>query len=529
LSHHVPNCDAAKDGINYVAFSHFAIKKIIAKLKTKSAGGPDGIPPIFLKNVASILVSPLVFLYTVFFESTFIPSVWLSAYITPVYKKGDSSLCENYRPISLTCTMCKIMESVIKQQLVNHLLRKGLISKNQHAFVVKHSTVTNLLECVYDWEVSLHSRQPEDTIYVDFSCAFDSVVHAKLIFKLHNLGVGGLLLGWIATFLSNRSQIVVVEHCFSQSSPVKSGVPQGSVLGPVLFILFVNDIAGLGETNDVTLKLFADDLKIYSSISSSTAAAHLQGALSDLESWCELWQMRVNVAKTTVLHLGSNNPKTKYFFNGKDLSFSDEVRDLGISIDVRLSYDKHISNICNKASSRIGVLFRGFATRNLRILRKDYVSYIRPVLEYASPVWCPYLLKYIKAIEKVQRQFTKRISQLSDLSYGERLAALDLETLEIRRLKADLLLYYKIVHNLTPWQANAYFSFADCDHYGTRSNDFRLIKPVCRTNHFGAVFFHRCITCWNELPNDVINSSSVFAFKKNIAKIDLRSYLTLSL
>jgi hypothetical protein len=342
------------------------------------------------------------------------------------------------------------MEAIIKDQLMSYLRSKGLISKQQHAFVVKHSTVTNLLECTHDWAVAIHGRQPVDAIYIDFSRAFDSVVHSKLIFKLTSYGISGKLLCWIDAFLSCRTQCVVTEHCYSRWLPVVSGVPQGSVLGPILFILFIDDISNIciGRPS-VSHKLFADDLKLYSTIQSDYDRAAIQGALDRLQHWCFDWQLNINIDKCHVLHIGRKPTNCTYFINGRQVGATDVVPDLGVYIDPLLKFDEHINKIIGKAYSRVGVLFKGFASRNIAVLKLAYVTYIRPLLEYASNVWSPHLIKHINAIERVQKRFTKRIPLLSRLSYPERLALIDLEPLELRRLKADLVLYYKCLHNLS--------------------------------------------------------------------------------
>ena len=203
--------------------------------------------------------SPIASLFACSFDSGFLPLDWLRAYITPLFKKGSRQNPDNYRPIALTATLCKLMECIIKDQLLAFLLSKGIINKNQHGFISNHSTCTNLLECTHDWLVTLNSSKTTDVVYIDFSRAFDSIVHAKLLNnKLENYGITGKLLCWIASFILDRYQCVAIENYFSSVAKVISGVPQGSVLGPILFIIFINDIDNVcyGRTS---LKLFADD------------------------------------------------------------------------------------------------------------------------------------------------------------------------------------------------------------------------------------------------------------------------------
>jgi ribonucleases P/MRP protein subunit RPP40 len=299
------------------------------------------------------------------------------------------------------------MEAIIKDQLIFYLISKGLISKQQHAFIKRHSTVTNLLQCTHDWGVALHSGQSVDVIYIDFSRAFDSVVHSKLLCKLRNFGISGKLLVWISAFLTYRSQCVVVEHCYSVWEPVISGIPQGSVLGPVLFILFIDDI-GIVCQGIITHKLFADDLKLYSTINTEHDVRSLQSALVRLQQWCCDWQLTINVTKCHILHIGNKNINKDYVLNGCKINVARVVTDLGVDIDVGLTYAAHINRIVGKAYSRVGVLFKGFASRGVPILKRAYTVYIRPILEYASSVWSPHLLvlKHINAIERVQKRIS---------------------------------------------------------------------------------------------------------------------------
>ena len=417
------------------------------------------------------------------------------------------------------------MECIIKDQLLSQLLSKGLVNKQQHGFISKHSTITNLLECTHDWSLSFHGKQPVDVIYIDFHRAFDSVIHSKLVHKLRCFGINGFLLNWLEAFLYCRSQCVVVENHFSSWSEVISGVPQGSVLGPMLFILFINDISNIA-VNGVFTKLYADDLKLYTCITSTDDCQNLQNALSNLLLWSNDWQLKVNVSKCHVLHLHKNNPLMNYYFNHIRLDPCLLVNDIGVDIDSLLHFDKHVDRIVAKAYSRIGLLFRGFVSRNLNVFRQAYITYIRPLLEYASNVWSPHLIMQINSLERVQRHFTKRIIELHDLSYQERLTVLNLETLEHRRLSSDLTMYYKVFHNLTPWAPSDYFNvFIPPHDLHSVHHDFNIRKPLCRTNIFANDFFNRRVSAWNSLPSFIVNSKSVASFRRSLVNIDLSKFL----
>ena len=463
-------------------------------------------------------------IFTLGYENNYLPVEWLRAYITPIFKKGSSTDPNNYRPIALTSTICKLMESIIKNQILSYLLTKGLISKKQHAFIANHSTATNLLECTQDWFVSLNSSRDTDVIYIDFSRAFDSIVISKLLFKLEQYGICGKLLNWISSFLTNRSQCVVLDHNYSTVCEVVSGVPQGSVLGPLLFIIFINDI----ETvccGDCSLQLFADDVKLYSRIDLNHSST-LQQSLDNLVEWASAWQLSININKCTVLIVSNKSSisNRSYFINGICIDASTHVRDLGITISSNLSFQLHINNIVAKARQRVSALFRGFISRNLIIMRNAFICYIRPLLEYNSIVWNPSHIYLIELIENVQRNFTKRIASLSSMSYHERLAALNLEPLELRRLRFDLVNYYKIINNISPIDPSNIFSFSNTIT-STRSALPHLLKPLKASNKLLSTFSCRQIDCWNYLPPLTRNLTSLTSFKSALKNIDFSSFL----
>lgn len=224
------------------------------------------------------------------------------------------------------------------------------------------------------------------------------------------------------------------------------------------------------------------------------------------------------------MHLGKNNSHSQYFLYDCPISATQHITDLGVDIDCNLNFDFHINKIIGKAYTRLGVLFRGFATRSAHILRLAFITFVRPLLEYASNVWSPHLLKHINAIEKIQKRFTKGIPSLSHLTYPERLAAINLEPLELRRLKMDLVLYYKCLNNLVALPPDVYFC---SQHYvsQTRTGGNRLIVPLCSTNRFKNDFFNRCLICYNNLPVHIVTANSLSNFKRFLNNIDLSAFL----
>jgi hypothetical protein len=516
----LPNCI-----FDDVIFTATMVCRAIKRLKTNSKGGPDNIPPIFYKHCNAALNQPLSMLFSLCFSHSYLPPVWLTANIVPIFKKGIRTDPNNYRPVALTCTACKLMESIIKDQLLSFLVDNKLISPHQHAFIHNHSTASNLLECIHDWLVSLNSSRSTDVIYVDFSRAFDSIVFSKLLFKLKFYGIAGNLLNWIDNFLHNRSQCVVIDnHCSSPSSVI-SGVPQGSVLGPILFLLFINDLDHICCSQS-HLKLFADDSKLYSEITNRLVGS-LQQCLDRLCLWAREWQISINVSKCYSLTITSSRSSISnhvYFINNIPISASSTVTDLGINIAADLSFRNHIECIVAKSYQRLSVLFRGFVTRDIKFIRKAYVSFIRPILEYNSIVWSPTEIYLIDLLEGVQRYFTRNIPALSDFPYLIRIAKTDLTLLELRRLRFDLTYYFKILNNLTPHNPSEFFILYH-PPLSSRSPSAYLQKPIKGSNKFRSFLSFRSVAAWNSLSDQIRSLDSVISFKKSLISVDFSKFL----
>jgi len=245
-----------------ISFQDTCVIKKLNNLKLSCSPGPDKIPAVLLIKLKNQLASPLAIMFNLIFKSGNLPDEWKIGIVKPLFKKGSSSDASNYRPISLTCIICKIFESIVKDHILSFLSKFNCISRDQHGFLKGHSTITNLLECFNDWSTSLDQKAGVGVLYMDFAKAFDVVSIPKLLLKLEKFGIGGLVLSCITSFLTGRSQRVKLGSVFSESLHLVSGVPQGSVLGPFLFILYINDLPNVVDV-DLQSKLFADDLKLY--------------------------------------------------------------------------------------------------------------------------------------------------------------------------------------------------------------------------------------------------------------------------
>lgn len=322
--------------------------KVLNSLKTSKSPGPDTIHPRILKELSSELAPPLRMLFTKTFNDGKLPDSWKEAEVKPIFKKGRKDSPGNYRPVSLTSVICKIYETFIRDALNNHLINNCLLSNEQYGFCKARSCVSQLLVTINEWFNSLDNKV--DAAYLDFRKAFDSVPHKRLPTKLYGYGVRGKVLQWITNFLLNRTQYVNVNNNFSDKVAVTSGVPQGSVLGPSLFIYFIND---LPDATTCLIKIFADDTKAYMPIRSKEDQEKLQYSIDRLVEWTDKWLIKFNSEKCKILYLGSNNPKYKYHIKEGDqvseLTETTSEKDLGVFIDPCLTFNDRISTAVKKS------------------------------------------------------------------------------------------------------------------------------------------------------------------------------------
>ena len=298
---------------------------------------------------------------------------------------------------------------------MDHLDRNGLISKEQHGFLSGKSTQTQLLECINDWTKGIDSKKSLDVFYLDISKAFDTVSHPKLLKKLECYGISGELHQWLSDFLSCRTQYVSVKNSDSSYANVGSGVPQGSVLGPILFLIYINDLAKI--VKHCSLKMFADDTKIYFQCDLATDRTVLEIELELVFEWAKINQLSVALHKCFVLHLGPANPKNQYVIDNVSLKSEKFVKDLGVYVSESAHFNVHISKICAKAYYMVNLIFRAFLCRDPKFLISMFNIYVRCILEFNSCVWSPCDIGLINQLENVQRRFTKRIPGLTRLNY----------------------------------------------------------------------------------------------------------------
>ena len=499
------------------------IYDLLNDLDTTKSSASNCIHPRLLKEAANQLTKPILMIFRLSVSTGTVPSKWKNVIVSPIHKADDRHSPKNYRPITITSVLCRLLEKLIKKKLMNHLLSNGVIPSEQHGFMQQKSCLTNLLETMEDISKWQDMGIPVDEVFLDFAKAFDKVPHQRLIYKLEKLGLHGHLLAWIQSFLSQRTQRVRIRNSLSNSTRITSGVPQGSVLGPVLFIAYICDLPAQILSR---ASIFADDTKIFHGIASLKDAENLQRDLDTLHEWCSVWGMQFNVSKCFVMHYGTKNSRFLYHINGMLLTPCEKYKDLGVVISKDLKAAEQVANCVTKANTMVGMIRRTFTYIDKDILLRTYKVFVRPILEYCQQVWAPYLKKDIDELENVQRRATKLIHDLKDLPYEERLAKLGLYKLSDRRLRGDMIFLYKIFHGLTNLDPLKLFIM---DTYGsTRGHQFKLKQQRCNSDIRRYFYSQRVAGSWNNLPEHIVLSDNLKLFKRNYDKHILNQSLVVA-
>lgn len=431
-------------------FSESSILKELKLLDTSKGPGPDSLPPIFFKQTANNICVPLYIIYNKCVLEGVFPEIWKRANITPVHKSGSRHDVEQYRPISILSVLSKLFERLVHNEIYP-ILHNSIIDE-QHGFVKRRSTSSNLLIFTNFLFQNLDNRVQVDAVYTDFKKAFDKIDHELLLNKIAFNGIHGNLLRWFVSYIQNRSQKVVINGFQSRSIVATSGVPQGSILGPLLFIMFINDIKKC--FNNSNFLLYADDLKIYKTIKSIEDSICLQQDLDRFMTYCHTNKLQLSVPKCNYINYTKNKNIIKHTYNlgNAFLSKVTALRDLGIQLDTKLCLNLHVDNIVNKAFKMYGFVMRSSSDfKRTSTYLYLYKSLVRSQLEYAVPIWNPLYNKYVEAIERVQKKFLRAMNYRCNktyLSYPQLLTRFNMTTLESRRKYLSATTLYKIVSNM---------------------------------------------------------------------------------
>ena len=494
--------------LDSITFTITDIVSIIEKLDSKKAHGFDGISISMIKICPSEVSFPLSLIFKKCFESGSFPSEWKKANVQPIHKKNSRQSKSNYRPISLLPIFSKILEKLIFDKMYSFFTENDLLSKNQSGFRPGDSTINQLLAITTEIYKAFDKYQETRAVFLDISKAFDKVWHDGLCFKLKQNGIGGNLLNMLKDFLSNRKQRVVLNGVESDWENIYAGVPQGSVLGPLLFLIYINDLT---ENISANMKLFADDSSLFIKVRNIEEAQNI--LMTDLEKitqWANQWKMQFNpdITKQAIEIVFSskyNKPNHPLLtFNGIPVARSDSTEHLGMHLDEKLSFKKHISEAIIKAKKGISLL--KFLSKYLTRQKLDlaYKMHVRPHLEYGDVIFHERSSDLMNLLENVQKQAALIVAGCwQGTNILKLYKELGWESLSERRKFHRLTLYYKILNKKTP----QYLS------------DLVLHSTPNGTNRYMNTFFPYCFTQWQDISINVKLSPSLEKFKYNYIKI----------
>lgn len=494
--------------INADIVSISGVISMMLNLKTKSSPGPDGIPNVFLSRYAEALSPFLVAIFNTSLSSGVLPFDWKVGRIVPVFKKGDVMVPGNYRPISLTSSCCKILEHIIANYISKFLNDNGLLSCFQHGFRKGFSTVTQLTSIVHSFAGVLDKTGQVDVIFLDFRKAFDLVPHSQLMLKLQAIGLPAFITNWISSYLSDRTQYVSIDDKCSKSLPVTSGVPQGSVLGPLLFLIYINDIVDV-ITSPVQIRLFADDCILFNEITCHEDQIQLNSNLLSIQAWCTKWNMKLNAEKSVFMKITKkkNSLSFSYELPERPLCEVSCYKYLGVTITNNLSWNQHVSNVCASSFRKLCLLRHKLKLAPPSVKLLAYTSIIRPKLEYACSVWDPHKQKNIQALEMIQRKAVRFIYSKYRLSDSPTTLMKEhgIQTLQARRKIERLKFLYQLKSNKLGISPDQFIQ--PLTSRRTRHRHAASLTPYsARTNVFKFSFYPRTISDWNDLPISVVCS-----------------------
>lgn len=508
--------------ITDVAVTVDQVKEVLTGLNPNKAAGPDGVENRILKECAGELAPILQQIYQKSLDEAEVPAQWKEANVVPIHKKGSKACMANFRPVALTSVSCKVLERILCSAIMGFLTTNNLISQQQHGFLRGRSCQTNILLCLEKWTEAIDNGKSIDVAYFDYAKAFDKVSHGLLLIKLKAYGIDGALLAWLTAYLKERKQRVVVGDAKSPWLEVVSGTTQGTVLGFLLFLIFINDLPSkCSPENESLVMLLADDTKSFQEMGNEQEQqirnqSELQERVNRIAEWASEWKMEINAQKSKVMHIGKNNPGLPYSIEGTQIEEVTSEKDIGFWITDDLSTTTHIQKARCKALGEISRIRRNFSYIDKRAFCILYNQRIRPHLDYGMAACPPNTMEEAKKLEAVQSKATALVFGLKTKNSEERRKELKLMSLEERRERGDLIEVFKILKGLTKIDPADFWEVREA------RNGARLVKELAANGRRQRqqFFSYRVIQKWNLLPADIKTAPSLNSFKSRLdAKI----------
>ena len=447
-----PDITLPEHSLKFLSTSPFEVETMLKSLQLGKATGPDAINNRVLKELAKPLSFPLSDLFNFSLTSGKVPLIWKEANVTPIFKKDDPSVVSNYRPISLLSTVGKDLEKIVHKHLFNFIRDNNILTTLQSGFVPGDSTVNQLVDIYNTFCHSLDQGKEVRAVFCDISKAYDRVWHRGLLYKLESAGISGSLLLWFKDYLNDRKQRVVLPGSASSWAFIKAGVPQGSILGPLLFLIYINDIV---DDIHSCIRLFADDTSLYIIVDNPISAAdELNADLAKIHAWAVRWLVSFNPSKSESMILSRKHNKPFHpplSMNQNLINNVNSHKHLGLTFSQDCSWHDHLELVKTKAWLRINIMRRLKFQLDRKSLQTIYISFIRPLLEYADVVWDNCTQQEANELEKNQNEAARIVTGATKLaSIQSLLSDTGWESLTSRREKHKLVLFYKMNNSLVP-------------------------------------------------------------------------------
>ena len=512
-----------------VTVSH--VCRLLHGLSSNKATGIDKISCKIIKIAAPAISDSLTFIFNQAITLSSFPNEWKMARVIPLYKNGQRNIPGNYRPISVLPAISKIMERIMYDQLYNYLTKFELLSDSQFGFRKSHSTATALLDCTNDWYMNLDRKMFNLVVLIDLKKAFDTVDHQILLRKIELYGIKGEALTLLKSYLTNRNQKCQIKNSFSTERLIKCGVPQVSILGPLFFLLYINDLPQC--LNKTKPRLFADDTNLTASGDSITdLETAVNSDLENLRKWLIANKLSLNVAKTEFMLIGSkamikknSDSRLNVFIENKQIKQVSECKTLGVIVDQHLSWKSNSENICKKITAGISDIRRVKPLVDKDTLISIYNAIVRPYFDYCCEVWDVFGESQSKRLQKLQNRAATIILNMSnDVNHSIALRALGWEPLKTERKKAKAKMMYKVLHKMGPKSLTNLFSYKnEKTNYNLRDISSGLSLPKPRTNNMKNSLMYDGAHLWNYIPKEIRESKTLSSFRNKIAahKIDI--------
>ena len=496
--------------------------KLLRELDGSKATGLDKIPCKILKIAGDIISPSLTKIFNQSLSLGIFPDDWKVAKVNPTFKKGQRSDLQNYRPISIISGVAKVFEKAVFSQIYKYFNDYELLTNCQSGFRPQHSTQTALLETINSWAFNIDKGLVNGVIFIDLKKAFDTIDHGIIISKLAKYGFTQKPLTWFQSYLEARSQITYVNGYCSSSGLLRCGVPQGSILGPLLFLVYINDLPN--SLDQGISRMYADDTSI------SVAVSHipdldllLNNELRNVDAWLKTNKLSLNTAKTEFMTIGSRqklSTQKRHTFNihiqGKEIKKVHHTKSLGVHLDENLSWREHITDVSKKVSSGIGALKRTRSIIDLDTANKIYQALIEPYFDYCSLVWDSLGTNLAEKLQKLQNRAARVVSGLSLEEPSQNiLDLLGWDKLHIRRTKQKAKLMFKTTKKMVPSYLHSIFSTSKTQ-YKTRDSENKLALPKPRTNYLKNSLAYSGAKLWNSLPSDLRKADNLHSFNRGL-------------